>query len=82
MYKIPRDISGRDLAKRLNRYDYKVVRETGSHMRLVSRHTQVEHNITVPDHSSITIGTLNNILDHIAEYLKISKQELEHELFE
>jgi predicted RNA binding protein YcfA (HicA-like mRNA interferase family) len=81
MPKIPRDISGRELAKLLNRYKYKIVRETGSHIRLVSTYKQTEHRITIPDHQPTKIGTLNNILNDIAEYLKISKQELIRELF-
>jgi predicted RNA binding protein YcfA (HicA-like mRNA interferase family) len=81
MPKIPRDISGRELAKLLDRYKYKIVRESGSHIRLVSTYKQIEHKITIPDHQSIKIGTLNNILNDIAEYLNLSKQELIHELF-
>ena len=42
---------------------------------------QTEHKITIPDHHPIKIGTLNNILNDIAEYVKISKQELIQELF-
>jgi len=82
MPKIPRDISGRDLAKLLHKYEYKIVRQTGSHIRLVSTYKQIEHRITIPDHQPTKIGTLNNILNDIAEYLKISKQELINELFE
>jgi predicted RNA binding protein YcfA (HicA-like mRNA interferase family) len=81
MPKIPRDISGRELAKLLDRYKYKIVRESGSHIRLVSNYQTSEHKITIPDHQSIKIGTLNNILNDIAEYLKMSKQELINELF-
>jgi predicted RNA binding protein YcfA (HicA-like mRNA interferase family) len=81
MPKAPRDVSGRELAKLLNRYGYQVVRQTGSHIRLVSTYRQIEHKITIPDHQPIKIGTLNNILHDIAEYLKISKQELVQELF-
>jgi predicted RNA binding protein YcfA (HicA-like mRNA interferase family) len=57
MPKIPRDISGRELAKLLNRYKYKIVRETGSHIRLVSTLKQTEHRITIPDHQPTKIGT-------------------------
>jgi predicted RNA binding protein YcfA (HicA-like mRNA interferase family) len=81
MAKIPRDISGRDLAKLLNRYEYKVVRESGSHIRLVSTYQQTEHKITIPDHQKTKIGTLNNILNDIADYLKVGKKELIDELF-
>jgi hypothetical protein len=37
-----------------------------------------EHRITIPDHSYLKIGTLNN---NIAEYLKIPKERLINELF-
>jgi predicted RNA binding protein YcfA (HicA-like mRNA interferase family) len=81
MPKIPRDISGRELAKLLNRYKYEIVRESGSHIRLASTYQQTEHKITIPDHQSLKIGILNNILKDISEYLKMSKQELINELF-
>mgnify|MGYP001338954271 FL=1 len=81
MPKMPRDISGRELAKLLHIYKYKIEREKGSHIRLVSTHKQSEHKITIPDHQPIKIGTLNNILTDISSYLEISKQELINELF-
>ncbi len=82
MPKVPRDISGRELAKLLIGYKYKIARESGSHIRLVSTYQEAEHKITIPDHQPIKIGTLNNILSDIAEYLKISKQKLIQKLFE
>jgi len=81
MPKIPRDISGRELVKLLGRYKYNLTRESGSHIRLVSTYQNTQHKITIPDHQQIKIGTLNNILNDIAEYLKITKQELVDELF-
>ena len=81
MPKMPRDLSGRELARLLDKFGYKIVRETGSHIRLVSTYKETEHKITIPDHQSIKIGTLNSILHDISEYLKISKQELTQELF-
>jgi predicted RNA binding protein YcfA (HicA-like mRNA interferase family) len=81
MPKIPRDISGRELIKLLKKYGYKIVRETGSHIRLTSNFKGTEHKITIPDHQPIKIGTLNNILKEIADYLKITKEKLIEELF-
>jgi len=80
--KIPRDISGEELAKLLKKYGYEVNRKTGSHIRLVSKFKDEEHNITVPDHHPIKIGTLNNILSDLTNYLKIDKKELINKLFE
>ncbi len=76
MPKIPRNISGKELAKILGVYEYKIVRQRGSHIRLVSNLKEIEHKITIPDHSPIKIGTLNNILNDIAGYLAVSKQDL------
>jgi len=81
MPKIPRDISGRELAQLLDKYEYEIKRETGSHMRLVSEIRGKEHKITIPDHSPIKIGTLNNILNDLADYLKIDKKVLLDEFF-
>ncbi|CUT02844.1 type II toxin-antitoxin system HicA family toxin [Candidatus Chrysopegis kryptomonas] len=81
MSKIPRDVSGRQLARLLSKYGYKITRETGSHIRLVSRYHSNEHKITIPDHKSLKIGTLNSILNEVANYLKIPKDELLKNLF-
>ncbi len=81
MPKIPRDISGRELAELLDKYGYRIVRQTSSHIRLLSTFNETEHKITIPDHQPIKIGTFNIWID-IAEYLKISKQELIQKLFE
>ena len=47
--KLPRDLSGADLVKRLARFGYSVTLQTGSHMRLTSI-TNGEHHITLPNH--------------------------------
>ncbi len=81
MPKIPRDISGRELAELLKKYGYEINRKTGSHIRLVSKFRDEEHKITVPDHHPIKIGTLNNILNDLVDHLKIDKKELINKLF-
>jgi predicted RNA binding protein YcfA (HicA-like mRNA interferase family) len=81
MPKVPRDISGKQLAQLLNKYGYNITRQTGSHIRLVTTGRGSEHKVTIPDHQPIKIGTLNNILADIADYLQISKQELLEKLF-
>jgi predicted RNA binding protein YcfA (HicA-like mRNA interferase family) len=39
MPKLPRDISGAEFARLLKKYDYKITRQTGSHIRLTSNPT-------------------------------------------
>jgi len=79
--KLPRNIGGEDLIKLLTKFGYKVMRQTGSHVRLKSDIMGRIHFITIPLHKPLKLGTLNNILSDIAEYLKISKKELIEKLF-
>ena len=78
--KLPRDISGNKLAKLLKKYNYDITRQTGSHVRLTTN-LKGEHHITIPNHDSIKIGTINNILNDVSQHLEISKQDLIRELF-
>lgn len=80
--KLPRDISGAELARLLHRYGYRVVRQTGSHIRLTSAVTGVEHHITIPAHSPLKVGTLSAILRDLAEYLNREREILAEELFQ
>lgn len=73
--KLPRDLSGNELAHSLKKYGYHVTRQTGSHLRLTT-FTNGEHHITIPKHSPLKIGTLNGILSEVADHLQIEKNEL------
>jgi predicted RNA binding protein YcfA (HicA-like mRNA interferase family) len=79
--RIPRDIDGKYLTKLLTRYGYEVTRQTGSHIRLTSTVCGEEHHVTIPDHSPLRIGTLSAILGDVANYLKVSKDEIIKEVF-
>ena len=81
MPKIPRDVSGLKLAKLLEKYNYRITRQTGSHIRLVSNYNKDEHKLTIPSHAYIKIGTLNNILRDVSNYIGITKDELVNSLF-
>ena len=78
--KIPRNISGMKLSKLLKRFGFGITRQTGSHMRLTPT-IRGEFHITIPKHKSLKIGTLNNILSDIVNYLDIDKEQLLQELF-
>ncbi len=77
--RLPRDISGIDLAARINRLGYVTTRQTGSHMRLT---TQIngEHHVTIPAHDPLKIGTLSSILREIAAHHRMSREELIRQL--
>lgn len=78
--KLPRDLSGQELVKALERLGYEVSRQTGSHIRLTTQHNG-EHHITIPAHDPIKIGTLNAILRDVADHADLSREELLEELF-
>ena len=78
----PRNLSGVELAALLRRrYGYNITRQRGSHMRLTSTFMGYEHHVSVPRHNPIRVGTLNDILGDVAEYLGIKEDFLKQELF-
>lgn len=78
--KLPREINGERLARLLKKYSYEITRQTGSHIRLTTI-LKGEHHITIPAHKYLKIGTLSSILNDIAIYFKIDKNDLIKELF-
>ena len=79
--KLPRDISGGELAQILKRYGYQISRQTGSHISLTSTIKGADHHITIPRHRPLKIGTLSSILNEVASYLEIDRKTIIGELF-
>ena len=79
--KLPRDIDGEELARKLDKYGYKITRQTGSHIRLTSAIKGAEHHITIPSHNPLKIGTLSSILNEVASYLEMDRKNLIDKLF-
>ncbi len=79
--KLPRDLSGRELAAVLAKLGYQVTRQAGSHMRLT---TEIggQHQITIPDHDALKVGTLNAILREVSEHHGTTRDELLSLLFD
>ena len=73
--KLPRDVSGEDLARRLGRLGYEVTRQTGSHMRLARRDAPY-HRVTIPAHDSLKVGTLDGILKDVAAQLGVTRNDV------
>lgn len=73
--KLPRGVSGDDLAKALKALGYHVTRQSGSHLRLTTTEGG-DHHVTIPRHDPVRIGTLAAILDDVAEHFEISRDEL------
>ena len=79
--RLPRDLSGNDLAQALRKLGYQVTRQTGSHIRLTTTE-RGEHHLTIPNHNPLRVGTLSGILADVAEHFELSREELAARLFE
>ena len=78
--RLPRDLSGADLAQALKTFGYRITRQTGSHLRLTtSEHGQ--HHLTIPNHNPLRIGTLSGILADVAAHFELNREELADRLF-
>jgi predicted RNA binding protein YcfA (HicA-like mRNA interferase family) len=73
--KLPRDVSGDELAKALRVFNYQITRQTGSHLRLTTMENG-EHHISIPRHNPLRVGTFAAILDDVAAHCGLSRAEL------
>ena len=79
--RLPRDVSGDDLASALADLGYRVTRQTGSHLRLTTRE-RGEHHVTVPRHVALRVGTLAGILGDVAQHAGVTREALLERLFD
>ena len=56
--KLPRDISGAEAVKALERLGFSMVRQSGSHVRMA----QGARRVTGPMHRNLVVGTVQSIL--------------------
>jgi predicted RNA binding protein YcfA (HicA-like mRNA interferase family) len=73
--KLPRDMDAQELIKALARLGYRVVRQSGSHIRLQADHPK-PHALTIPNHSPLKLGTLMAILNDVAQHHDLSRDDL------
>ena len=78
--KLPRDLSGVELARALGKLGYAITRQTGSHIRLTTS-TPSEHHVTVPAHDPLRVGTLAAVLADVSLHLKLDRDQLIRRLF-
>jgi predicted RNA binding protein YcfA (HicA-like mRNA interferase family) len=74
--KIPRDLSGRDLAQALCRKrGYRIIHQEGSHLVLETQEPS-HQRLAVPAHRNLRIGTLNAILRAVAKHKGVERQAI------
>ncbi len=78
--RLPRDLSGQDLVKALQKLGYRTTRQTSSHIRLTTDRDG-EHHVTIPDHDPIRVGTLSGLLAGLGRHHKLTRDQLIRLLF-
>ena len=78
--RLPRDLSGSDLAEALRKLDYSITRQAGSHLRLTT-YEHGEHHLTIPQHTPLRIGTLSAILADVGAHFELTRDQLLQRLF-
>ena len=78
--RLPRDLSGSDLAQALRKLGYSITRQAGSHLRLTT-FEHGEHHLTITQHTPLRIGTLSAILTDVAAHFDITREQLLEQLF-
>jgi predicted RNA binding protein YcfA (HicA-like mRNA interferase family) len=74
--KLPRDLSGADLAQTLcKHYDYRRLHQQGSHIILETDRPS-RHRISIPNHNPLRVGTLNAILRAVARVQGVEKGDI------
>ena len=78
--KIPRDLNGAVLARRLAVYGYSITRQSGSHMRLSREAAGGQQHLTIPAHKPMRVGTLRQILKDVASHTGVTLEEVVHSI--
>ncbi len=73
--KTPRNLSAQELIKILAKYGYEVIRQKGSHIRLVKHSGNGTHHVTIPNHNPIKLGTLSSIISDVTDNVGINKDD-------
>ena len=78
--RLPRDLTGTELANALKALGYQTTRQTGDHLRLTTLE-RGEHHVTVPKHAPLRVGTLAGILSDVAQHFGMRREEVLVRLF-
>ena len=68
-----RVLSGKELCKSLIKEGFTIIRQKGSHVRLVHQSPIVSYHVTVPIHGQIDRGTLSGIMRSVGRCLSQDK---------
>jgi predicted RNA binding protein YcfA (HicA-like mRNA interferase family) len=78
---LPRGLSGREFMRLAENLGYRYDRASSSHVIFILERSGL-HHVCIPDHKELSLGTLNDLLNSMAQQLRITKSELVKKLFE
>ena len=74
--KLPRNVSGQDLAAALCRHwGYVKIHQVGSHI-IIQTQEPSPHRVAIPAHKTVSVGTLNGILRDVAKHKGADRQAI------
>ena len=73
--KLPQ-VSGESVVMLLEKLGYEVLRQRGSHIRLVKNSSDAERHLTIPLHRNLAKGTLSDILALASAHTGRTRDEL------
>jgi predicted RNA binding protein YcfA (HicA-like mRNA interferase family) len=76
---LSKNITGKELIKKLKPFGYVIIRQTGSHIRIQTEQFG-KHSETILNHNPLKTGTLRSILKNIASHFNITLEELQNKL--
>ena len=71
--KLPRNVTGHDFVKGLQRVGYVVTRQKGDHVYMTTQQNG-EHHVAVPLHNPIKVGTPAAMLGAVAAHLRKERE--------
>jgi hypothetical protein len=80
--RLPHELSGADLIRRLARLGYRPTGQTGGHVRLTAGgDSGPVHHLTLPNHDPLRLDTLASVLADVAGHGQLTRDELLKRLF-
>ena len=73
--RLPRNVSGQQLADALSVMGYAVTRQKGDHLRLTTQR-KGEHHVSIPLHDPLRIGTFAGVLSDVAAHFGLTRDAL------
>ncbi|MDZ4711956.1 MAG: type II toxin-antitoxin system HicA family toxin [bacterium] len=72
-------LSGKEVISILNQFDFKVINQRGSHVKLRRTKDNFKQTLLIPNHKEIDTGTLRAIVRQAGKY--ISLEELQKHFY-